>query len=241
MTLRPRKIPTFAARPGTEIGFVENGRVVINEDFRRWLDQELVTRVELGNAPSAAVLRYAGSTEPAGWLLCNGQAVSKSTYANLYTIIGGTYGETSTTFNVPDYRNRIGMGAGSTVPLGGTAGATTATLSIANLPAHSHGVTDPGHSHAVDDPGHAHTVDDPGHTHSTGQPVGAVDSGTGTDTTSATSGTTGSSTTGVTVESATTGLEVNDGTTGIEIQDTGSGQSFSIVPPVVGVNWIIKA
>lgn len=241
MSLRPRRIPAFAARPGTEIGTVENGRVVINEDFRRWLDQELVTRVELGNAPAAAVLRYAGTTEPSGWLFCNGQAVSKSTYANLYAVIGGTYGETSSTFNVPDYRNRIGMGAGSTVALGATAGASTVTLSTANLPAHSHGVTDPGHGHAVTDPGHVHTVTDPGHTHSTGQPVGAADSGTGANTTSATAGTTGSSTTGLTVNSATTGLTVNDGTTGITIQDTGSGQAVNILPPVVGVNWIIKA
>lgn len=241
MTLRPRKIPTFAARPGTEIGTVENGRVVINEDFRRWLDQELVTRVELGNAPAAAVLRYAGTTEPAGWLFCNGQAVSKSTYANLYAVIGGTYGETSSTFNVPDYRDRIGMGAGSTVALGGTAGADEVTLSVDNLPAHSHTVDDPGHDHSVTDPGHTHTVTDPGHTHSTGQPVGAADSATGGDTTSATAGTTGSSTTGITVDTATTGVTVDDNTTGITIQDTGSGQAFSIIPPVVGVNWIIKA
>lgn len=82
---------------------------------------------------------YAGSTAPNGWLICNGQSVSRTTYAALYAVIGTTYGagDGSTTFNVPNLVNKTVRGSNS---LGKTGGADTVTLSTANLPAHSHGV-----------------------------------------------------------------------------------------------------
>ena len=82
---------------------------------------------------------YAGSTAPNGWLICNGQTVSRITYAALYAVIGTTYGagDGSTTFNVPNLVNRTVRGSNS---LGKTGGADTVTLSTANLPAHTHGV-----------------------------------------------------------------------------------------------------
>lgn len=81
---------------------------------------------------------YAGSTTPNGWLICNGQAVSRTTYAALYAVIGTTYGagDGSTTFNVPNLVNKTVRGSNS---LGKTGGADTVTLSTANMPAHSHG------------------------------------------------------------------------------------------------------
>jgi microcystin-dependent protein len=59
--------------------------------------------------PVGAVLPFAGSSAPAGYLLCDGSAVSRTTYANLFTAIGTTHGEGdgSTTFNIPDYRGRF--------------------------------------------------------------------------------------------------------------------------------------
>lgn len=48
-----------------------------------------------------------GNSVPAGWLACNGQAVSKETYADLYNIIGGSYGEVDSTFNLPTIDNMI--------------------------------------------------------------------------------------------------------------------------------------
>jgi microcystin-dependent protein len=61
---------------------------------------------------------YAGSTAPSGWLLCYGQQVSTSAYANLYTAIGTTYGSGSGTFGIPDLRGRAAFGADA---MGGTA------------------------------------------------------------------------------------------------------------------------
>jgi microcystin-dependent protein len=59
--------------------------------------------------PSGVMVPYAGSSAPTGWLLCFGQAVSRSTYAALFTAIGTTYGagDGSTTFNLPDARGRV--------------------------------------------------------------------------------------------------------------------------------------
>ena len=82
---------------------------------------------------------YAGSSAPLGWLVCNGQAISRTTYAALYAVIGTTYGagDGSTTFNVPNLVNKTVRGSNS---LGKTGGADTVMLTTANMPAHTHGV-----------------------------------------------------------------------------------------------------
>lgn len=65
--------------------------------------------------PLGAVLPYAGATAPTGWALCNGAAVSRTTYAELFALIGTTYGagDTTTTFNLPDLRSRFVAGKGT--------------------------------------------------------------------------------------------------------------------------------
>lgn len=65
---------------------------------------------ELANAltPAGTILAYAGTTAPEGFLLCDGSAVSRITYAKLFEVIGKSFGEGdgSTTFNLPDYKDR---------------------------------------------------------------------------------------------------------------------------------------
>lgn len=62
--------------------------------------------------PPGVMMQYGGATAPTGWLLCDGSAVSRSTYAYLYTAIGTAwgYGDNSTTFNLPDMRGRFPRG-----------------------------------------------------------------------------------------------------------------------------------
>lgn len=64
--------------------------------------------------PVGLIAPYAGTTAPSGWLMCNGQAVSRTTYSSLFAIVGTAYGagNGSTTFNLPNYTNRVAQGLG---------------------------------------------------------------------------------------------------------------------------------
>ena len=91
------------------------------------------------------VVPYAGvdSKVPTGWLFCNGQAVSRSTYSGLFGVISTTYGvgDGSATFNVPDLRGRIpanGYGGGALGTSGGLENVTL-TASQAAMKSHNHG------------------------------------------------------------------------------------------------------
>lgn len=98
------------------------------------------------STPIGSINQYAGngvlSPIPAGWMICNGAAISRTTYADLYAVIGTIYGtgDNSTTFNLPNLQNRmpIGLGTGSFNALNNTGGAETYTLAITELPAHRH-------------------------------------------------------------------------------------------------------
>jgi len=98
-------------------------------------------------------LKMSAAAIPAsGWLTCNGAAVSRVTYVNLFTAIGINYGpgDGATTFNVPDFRGRTilgaGTGAGLTArALGDIAGAEEHQLTIAEMPAHTHDLNHPSY------------------------------------------------------------------------------------------------
>lgn len=65
--------------------------------------------------PAGAIMPYGGSTAPGGWLLCDGSAVSRTTYATLFGIMGTAYGvgDGATTFNLPDLQGRVPVGKGT--------------------------------------------------------------------------------------------------------------------------------
>ena len=88
--------------------------------------------------PTGMVVPYAGAVAPDGWLLCQGQAVSRTTYAQLFSVIGTTYGsgDGSTTFNLPDMRGRVAVG--SDANLGQKVGAKSVSLTEAQNGRHSH-------------------------------------------------------------------------------------------------------
>jgi len=88
----------------------------------------------------------ARATPSTGWLLCDGRAVSRSTYSSLYAAISTTYGagDTTSTFNLPDFKGRVmvgaGTGSGLTARTRGTPGGTeTHQLVTGEMPAHTHG------------------------------------------------------------------------------------------------------
>lgn len=215
----------------------------------------LIPYFEENLSPIGTIIPKITPTTPGDtWVRINGQALSKADYPQLYADIGGTFGETADTFNLPDLTDTYLIGAGASA--GSIVGANQVTLTVDQIPAHNHTVTDPGHghtatspphSHTVTDPGHTHTITDPGHTHTSGE-VGAT--GTAGADSGVTAGNTGSSTTGITVDSATTGVTVDNATatvavdsatTGVTIGDTGGGQAFDNRPRSIEVYYFIKA
>jgi len=126
---------------------------------------DLATVGQLQNAaPIGSVISYAGLFPPAGWMLCYGQALSRTQYAALFAVIGDAFGSGngSTTFNLPDCRGRVeagkddmgGTDAGRLSVFGslarsiaGTFGAAVHILTAGQLASHTHGVNDPSHAH----------------------------------------------------------------------------------------------
>ena len=95
------------------------------------------------------IILFAGSTIPTGWLVCDGSAISRTTYSNLFSVLGTTWGtgDGSTTFNIPDFRGRTAIGVGESNAtghtnhaLGTTDGEETHTLNVTEMPSHSHNV-----------------------------------------------------------------------------------------------------
>jgi microcystin-dependent protein len=104
--------------------------------------------------PTATIVPWSSASVPTGFLECNGQTVSRSTYSALFAIVGTTYGagDGSSTFLVPDLQNNVAVGKSNNKALASTGGANTvsstgnvggstanATLSSAQLASHSHG------------------------------------------------------------------------------------------------------
>ena len=125
----------------------------------------LDTAITSGSIPPGAMMSYTGAAAPAGWLLCDGSAVSRATYAQLYAIVGTAYGagDGSTTFNLPDTRGRMTVMKGTNADvdaIGENEGQATVS---ARTPNHVHSVPAHGHSKgtlAVGAGGsHAHTID----------------------------------------------------------------------------------
>jgi len=104
--------------------------------------------------PVGVIQAYAGSSAPNDWLFCDGSAVSRTTYADLFTAIGESYGagDGSTTFNLPDLRGRVPVGkddmggnAANTIltngdTLGNSGGEETHILTESEMPSHSHAI-----------------------------------------------------------------------------------------------------
>lgn len=100
--------------------------------------------------PPGSIVQYVGATAPNGWWLCDGSALSRTSFSQLYAVIGTTFGvgDGSTTFNVPDFRGRVAVGAGAGAGLTVRAvGAVGGQESITQVPPHTHNITDPGHTH----------------------------------------------------------------------------------------------
>lgn len=179
--------------------------------------------------PVGGLMPYVGSSAPnSAFALPFGQAVSRATYATLFSLVSTTFGsgDGSTTFNLPDLRGRsifgldnMGGSAASRITvaggnfdgtvLGGTGGAQNHTLTTGEMPVHNHGVTDPGHSH--------------------GPPTGTGFFVNGVNESVAAAG--GSYGFRTPTASATTGITINN---------AGSGGAHTIMPPAIILPFILR-
>lgn len=98
-----------------------------------------------------AVYMFAGSVAPQGFLLCDGSAVSRTTYADLFNLIDTTYGDGDgeTTFNLPNLSGKVILGSSESYPLGTTGGEETHVLTSGEIPSHNHEVPQHGHSNDI--------------------------------------------------------------------------------------------
>ena len=163
---------------------------------------------------TGTILPTVATSAPSGWLLCDGTAVSRSTYANLFNLVGTTFGagNGTTTFNLPDLRGRsiIGVGTGSGLSArtrGETGGAETHTLTEAQMPLHGHTVR-----------------------RSTTSQTGASTQSTGGYLTH---------TSGAVNDAAFTGTPTNTG--GQQIGGAGGGASHNNMQPFMALSYIIRA
>jgi microcystin-dependent protein len=198
-----------------------SGNVLISNGVG-WVSSTTLT------VPPGAITAFAGSSAPTGYLLCDGSEISRATYANLFAVIGTTYGggDGSLTFNLPDLRGRAifgidnmggiaasrlttagGLSANNT--LGASAGSQTITLQITNLPSHSHLYQDAYFAEGVS---------------------GGVNNFAGsgsTDTDNSFRWRTSTNGTSESIQNLNTGI-------------TGSGTAIQITPPLLVLNYIIK-
>ena len=123
---------------------------------------ETHTHSQYGLVLIGEIRLWAAATAPEKWLLCQGQAISRSTYADLFVVLGETYGagDGTTTFTLPDFRGRtpIGVGQGSGLTarsLAETLGEEVHALTADENATHTH--TGPAHTHTL--ASHAHSID----------------------------------------------------------------------------------
>jgi microcystin-dependent protein len=213
---------------------------------------------QLYEVPLAGCIPFFGTAIPnSNFAFPAGQAISRTTYATLFAMIGTTYGagDGSTTFNVPDLRGRGLFGkdnmggtpagritnftmAPDGVTLGAVGGAQIVTLGIGEVPSHSHANTlsDPTHAHpnSLNDPTHSHpnSLNDPTHSH----PI-APQTQQGAGTTFAGGGVGGASQPGANAtQPSATGITINNAAsaTGVTINNAASATGISITNAAAG-------
>lgn len=103
--------------------------------------------VGINSVVTGTIQMWPTTSAPTGYLLCAGSAVSRTTYAALFAVIGTTFGagDGSTTFNLPNYSDRMPIGSGTIAASIGSTGGSKDAIVVS----HTHSITDPSHTHGL--------------------------------------------------------------------------------------------
>ncbi len=176
-------------------------------------------------APIGSIMMWPSATIPANWQLCDGSSLSRKDYADLFTILGTTYGNNDdTTFKIPDMRGCFvaGRGANNYTALNQKGGTNSVTLSVNEMPKHNHDTAT-----SITD-GNVTTTQNGEHTHSYTKPtkdntkVGTYDGGNVRS-----------------IESSNTG-SAGSHTHTVPLKARGAGNAHENRPPFIVLNYIIK-
>jgi microcystin-dependent protein len=232
ITGTPAASPTIPALPASSIAIAQ---IAVAASVSSIVNANITDRRLLcGDGWSTGDYKFsATSAVTLGWLYCNGAAVSRTTYANLFAVIGTTYGagDGSTTFNLPDFRGRVPAGYGAvatnaqpTITVGGTtangvAGEAAHALVTGELASHNHTFTT-----GTESATHTHTTD----------PSSAISH----------SSTQGMTAAGLSSQalysSTTTSTESANHTHSGTTATNGSGTAHNNIQPILGVNVLIR-
>lgn len=159
---------------------------------------------------TGALLMWPTTSAPSGYLLCDGTAVSRTTYSALFAVVGTTFGsgDGSTTFNLPNYADRMPIGKGTIAASIGTTGGSKDAIVVS----------------------HTHSITDPGHQHNTSVTNSLLFPATGATTINY----------GGPGQYPATVFTMDNATTGISVNSTGSSGTNANLPPYLGINFIIK-
>lgn len=202
--------------------------------------------VQVNGTPTGGLMLWPTASPPANWLICNGSAVSRATYATLFAVVGTTFGvgDGSTTFNLPNYTDRMPIGAGSSYSVNSQGGSATTTLTTTELPSHSHSASSSSSSSSSFS-GSAGTTGSTNIDHTHNYNLGSITaSGVYAQVTAVNAGPV--STGGMNSNQNHTHTFTPAGTvststsTSTTIGSTGSGAAFSNLPPYLGIYFIIK-
>lgn len=132
----------------SEIACTAVGRAIIGAATTADVVSQLGISALLPAFPPGMIMAFGAASAPTGFLICDGTAVSRTTYASLFAVIGTTWGSGngSTTFNLPDLRGVFLRGLDSNK--GYDASRTFGSYQADGYPSHSHTITDPGHTHS---------------------------------------------------------------------------------------------
>lgn len=140
-----------------KIDFVNSQQPALNDTnlnlMQTYIENAINAQVSGDTLPVGCIVPFTSDVVPENWLLCNGQAVSRTDYALLFSIIGTTYGvgDGSTTFNLPDLRGRVPLGKGTgtgaggetyNFELAGKGGEYSHILTVDEIPSHTHIIKD---------------------------------------------------------------------------------------------------